>query len=184
MLNALYAHRKDLREIRSAVPGIASPTLVVGLIKGGINTNVVPDAVTLRLDRRIIPEEDSAEVERDLALLIRESVAGLPGIGCEVRRIMLAEPLKPVPGLERLVEPLRRNAAAVFGESVPTYGVPLYTDARHYAAAGIPTVLYGAGPRTLVEANAHAADERLPLADLCKATEVVALTLLDLLSGG
>ena len=63
-------------------------------------------------------------------------------------------------------------------------GVPLYTDARHYAAEGIPTVLYGAGPRTLIqEANAHRADERLPLADLHKATEVVALTLLDLLSG-
>jgi succinyl-diaminopimelate desuccinylase len=179
VLNALYAHRKELSEIRSAVPGIASPTLVVGLIRGGINTNVVPHAVTLRLDRRIIPEEDSAAVERQLNLLIRESVAGQPGIGCEVRRIMLAAPLKPVPGLERLLEPLQRNAAAVFGEPIPTHGVPLYTDARHYAAAGIPTVLYGAGPRTLIEANAHAADERLALVDLNKATEVVALTLLD-----
>jgi succinyl-diaminopimelate desuccinylase len=183
VLNALYAHRKDLSGIHSAVPGIASPTLVIGLIRGGINTNVVPDAVTLRLDRRIIPEEDSGKVERELALLIRESVAGQAGIGCEVRRIMLADPLKPVSGLERLVEPLQRNAAAVFGEPIATQGVPLYTDARHYAAAGIPTVLYGAGPRTLIEANAHAADERLALADLRKATEVVALTLLDLLSG-
>jgi acetylornithine deacetylase/succinyl-diaminopimelate desuccinylase-like protein len=69
----------------------------------------------------------------------------------------------------------------VLAEPVQVYGVPLYTDARHYAAAGIPTVLYGAGPRSLIEANAHAADERLPLADLRKATEVVALTLLDLL---
>jgi succinyl-diaminopimelate desuccinylase len=184
VLAALYQHRKHLGEIHSAVPGITSPTLVVGLIRGGINTNVVPDAVTLRLDRRIIPEEDSAEVERDLARLIRESVADLPGIGCAVRRIMLAEPLQPVPGLERLALPLQRNAEAVFGEPIATYGVPLYTDARHYAAAGIPTVLYGAGPRTLTEANAHAADERLPLADLCKATEVVALTLLDLLAAG
>jgi acetylornithine deacetylase/succinyl-diaminopimelate desuccinylase-like protein len=181
VLDALYAHRNDLRGINSAVPGIASPTLVVGLIRGGINTNVVPDAVTLRLDRRIIPEEDSAEVERELIQLIRESVAGQPGLGCDVRRIMLADPLKPVAGLERLLEPLQRNAAAVFGEPIPTHGVPLYTDARHYAAAGIPTVLYGAGPRTLIEANAHAADERLALADLRKATEVVALTLLDLL---
>jgi acetylornithine deacetylase/succinyl-diaminopimelate desuccinylase-like protein len=97
---------------------------------------------------------------------------------------MLAEPLKPEPGLDRLVEPLTRNAAAILGESIATYGVPLYTDARHYAAAGIPTVLYGAGPRTLIEANAHAADERLPLADLRNATEIVALTLLDLLGGG
>jgi succinyl-diaminopimelate desuccinylase len=183
VLNALYAQRTHLSDMRSAVAGIASPTMVVGRIRGGINTNVVPDAVTLRLDRRIIPEEESAAVERELTLLIRESVAGQPGIGCEVRRIMLAEPLKPVPGLERLVEPLQRNAAAVFGEPIPTHGVPLYTDARHYAAAGIPTVLYGAGPRTLIEANAHASDERLPLADLRKATEVVALTLLDLLDG-
>ena len=182
VLGALYDHRQGLSASRSAVEGIGSPTLVVGLIKGGINTNVVPDAVTLRLDRRMIPEEDGTGVERGLRELIQGSVADLPGIRCEVRRIMLAEPLKPVPGLERLVAPLRRNAKAVFGEAIPTYGVPLYTDARHYAAAGIPTVLYGAGPRTLAEANAHAADERLPLVDLRRATEVVALTLLDLLA--
>ncbi len=45
-------------------------------------------------------------------------------------------------------------------------GVPLYTDARHYASAGIPTVLYGAGPKTLQEANGHGADECLRLDDL------------------
>ncbi len=60
--------------------------------------------------------------------------------------------------------------------------MPLYTDARHYSAHGVPIVLYGAGPRTIEEANAHRADERLYLPDLHKATEVVALTLLDLLS--
>ena len=181
VLRVLYEHRRGLAKIHSDVEGISSPTLVVGLIRGGINTNVVPDAVTLRLDRRIIPEEDSVEVE--LAELIRKSASGLPGIRCEVRRIMLAQALKPVPGLERLVEPLKRNAEAVLGEPIPTLGVPLYTDARHYAAAGIPTLLYGAGPRTLIEANAHAADERLPLSDLRKATEIVALTLLDLMGG-
>ena len=182
VLNALYEHRKGLARRRSGVEGIASPTLVIGLIRGGINTNVVPDAVILRLDRRIIPEEDPTEVERKLHEVIRGSVAGLPGIRCEVRRIMLAAPLKPVPAVERLIEPLRRHAKAVFGEAIPVHGVPLYTDARHYAAAGIPTVLYGAGPRTLAEARAHAADERLRLTDLRKATEIVALTLVDLLA--
>ena len=68
------------------------------------------------------------------------------------------------------------------GEAIRPVGVPLYTDARHYAAHGVPVVLYGAGPRTIEEANAHRADERLPLADLHKATEVVALTLADLLA--
>ena len=60
--------------------------------------------------------------------------------------------------------------------------MPLYTDARHYSAAGIPTVLYGAGPRSMLEANAHRADERVKLDDVFKATEVVAGALADLLA--
>ena len=71
----------------------------------------------------------------------------------------------------------------IMGEPVRPKGVPLYTDARLYAAAGVPVALYGAGPRTIEEANAHRADERLPLSDLYKATEVVTLTLIDLLTG-
>jgi len=71
---------------------------------------------------------------------------------------------------------------AVLGEEVQASGVPLYTDARHYSAAGVPTVLYGAGPRTLDEARGHRADENLCLEDLHRATEVVALSLLDLLA--
>jgi len=55
-------------------------------------------------------------------------------------------------------------------------------DTRHDATAGIPVVPYGAGPRSIEEANAHRADERLPLDDLHKATEASALTLFDLLS--
>ena len=90
VLGALYDQRRSLNAIRSAVEGIGSPTLVVGLIRGGINTNVVPDAVTLRLDRRMIPEEDGARVERELRELIQGSIADLPGIRCELRRIMLA----------------------------------------------------------------------------------------------
>jgi acetylornithine deacetylase/succinyl-diaminopimelate desuccinylase-like protein len=77
---------------------------------------------------------------------------------------------------------LCRRASQIMGCEVTTSGVPLYTDARHYAAAGIPTVLYGAGPRTIEEANAHRADERLPLDDLASATRVIALALMDLLA--
>ena len=60
--------------------------------------------------------------------------------------------------------------------------MPIYTDARLYTTAGMPAVLYGAGPRTLVEANGHRADEKLNLDDLHRATEVVALALADLLT--
>ena len=181
ILSALYRWRKGLAERVSATPGIGSPQLTVGLIKGGINTNVVPDRVTFRLDRRMIPEENPAEVEAELRQVIATAAADFPKARVEVRRILLSEPLTPLPGGERLAEALCRHATEVMGEPVASKGVPLYTDARHYAAAGVPIVLYGAGPHTIEEANAHRADERLPLDDLAKATRVVALTLAELL---
>ena len=182
VLSALYAWRKSLGARVSAIAGIGSPQLTVGLIKGGINTNVVPDRVTLRLDRRMIPEEQPAEVEAELRALIAGAALAFPAAKVEVRRILLAEPLTPLPGSDRLSAALCRQASAIMGEPIGASGVPLYTDARHYAAHGVPIVLYGAGPRSIEDANAHRADERLPLAELFKATKVVALALRDLLA--
>jgi len=182
ILGGLYALRRDYATIRSRVPGIGAPTLVVGLVHGGINTNVVPDRVVFRLDRRIVPEESPSEAEETLARRIGELGARFPGVAVTVRRILLALPFLPLEGQEKLVEVLQRNARTVLGEEIRAHGVPLYTDARHYSAAGVPTVLYGAGPRTLAEANGHRADENLRLADLHAATEVVALSLYDLLA--
>ena len=184
LLTSLYALREGYKATRSQVPGITHPTLVVGLIEGGINTNVVPDLVTFRVDRRMIPEEQPETVERELIAQIEAAAAKLPGITAKIRRILLARPLQPLPGQEKLVAALQRNAQIILGEAIPADGVPIYTDARLYSGAGIPSVLYGAGPRTLLEANGHRADENLVLEDLLKATKVVALTLADLMSGG
>ena len=181
VLNALYAYRDGLGAQRSQVPGIVSPSMVVGLIKGGINTNVVPDKVSFRLDRRMIPEEQPEAVEAALRAVIAKAAGGLPGIAVQVDRIMLARPFGAVPGVEKLIDILTAEATRIMGVPVGTEGIPLYTDARHYSAAGIKTVLYGAGPRNLLEANGHRADEKLILTDLYKAAEVVACTLEKLL---
>ena len=182
ILADLYELRKSYAGVRSAIPGIGSPTLVVGLIEGGINTNVVPDNVKFRLDRRIVPEENPEVAEAALGARIRAAAARWPGIAVNVTRILLAQPFVPIAGQDRLVAALQKHGRAVIGEPLPAHGVPIYTDARHYTAAGVPAVLYGAGPRTLVEANGHRADEKLKLDDLHKATEVVALALADLLA--
>ncbi|MEA2961729.1 MAG: hypothetical protein QOI46_1827 [Alphaproteobacteria bacterium] len=181
ILAALYAHRSGLARIRSATPGIVSPTLNIGLIKGGINTNVVPDQVVFRIDRRMIPEEDAAKVEAELRELIRAAAGRDARIKVDVHRLLLAQALRPQPGTDRIAAVIERHANAILGVDVPVMGVPLYTDARHYAAAGIPIVLYGAGPRSILEANAHNADENLRLNDLRAATKIVALTVADLL---
>ncbi len=181
ILTALYAHRGELARTRSITPGIVSPTLNVGLIKGGINTNVVPDQVVFRIDRRMIPEEDPAKVEADLRALIAAAAQAHPRIHVDVRQHLLALPLTPQPGTDRLAAAIQRHAKTVLGVDVPVNGVPLYTDARHYAARGIPIVLYGAGPRSILEANGHNADENLRLNDLRAATKIVAMTVADLL---
>jgi acetylornithine deacetylase/succinyl-diaminopimelate desuccinylase-like protein len=182
ILADLYASRADLARRQSKVEGISSPTLNVGLIQGGINTNVVPDRIVFRLDRRMIPEEIPAEVEGALRAQLTAAAARYPGITIDVRRVLLALPLVPQPGWERIAGAIQKHAREVLGVDVPTTGVPLYTDARHYAARGIPIVLYGAGPRTLIEASAHNADENLRLSDLRAATTIVALALADLLT--
>ena len=183
ILNALYAQNRLYKQVTSRVKGITHPYLNVGLIEGGTNTNVVPGKVLLKLDRRMIPEEKPDEVEATLRSVIAAAVAHSPGITVEVRRILLARALEPLAGNAALVEALCRNASAVFGEPVEASGTPLYTDARLYGEQGIPAVLYGAGPRTVLESNAKRADEHVVLEDLRRATKVVARTLLDLLQG-
>ncbi|MEY4764055.1 MAG: hypothetical protein RI907_728 [Pseudomonadota bacterium] len=181
LLNALYARNVAYKQVTSKVPGINHPYLNVGRIEGGTNTNVVPGKVSFKLDRRMIPEENPIEVEAEIRRVIDEAAATFPGIRVEVKRLLLAYPLQPLPGNAPLVAALQRHGEAVIGEPIPTKGTPLYTDVRLYCAQGVPAVIYGAGPRTVLESNAKRADEHLVLDDLRRATKVVARTLLDLL---
>ena len=181
ILNALYHQNTLYKNIRSKVEGITHPYLNVGRIEGGTNTNVVPGKVVLKLDRRMIPEENPAEVEATVRKVIADAAANCPGISVEIKRLLLANSMQPLPGNKPLVDALQRHGEAVFGEPIPTSGTPLYTDVRLYCEQGIPAAIYGAGPRTVFESNAKRADEHLVLDDLRRATKVVARSLFDLL---
>ncbi|MCU0940927.1 MAG: M20/M25/M40 family metallo-hydrolase [Hydrogenophaga sp.] len=187
ILNALYALNRDYLQVRSGVEGITHPYLNVGLISGGTNTNVIPGKVVLKLDRRMIPEEDPARVEAALRETIAQAAAsfspprGGRALKVDVRRLLLARAMQPLPGNAGLVQALQRHGEQVFGEPIPAVGTPLYTDVRLYVERGIPGVIYGAGPRTVRESNAKRADEHVQLEDLRRATKVVARALLDLL---
>lgn len=183
ILNALYAQNLEYKNVSSRVEGINHPYLNVGRIEGGTNTNVVPGKVVLKLDRRMIPEEDPVAVEANIREVIAQAAASYPGITVEIKRLLLARALQPLPGNKPLVEALQKHGAAVFGEAIPTSGTPLYTDVRLYGEQGIPAAIYGAGPRTVLESHAKRADEHLVLEDLRRATKVVARSLYDLLQG-
>ena len=182
ILNALYAQNTLYKQVFSKVEGITHPYLNVGMIEGGTNTNVIPGRVTFKLDRRMIPEENPAEVEATLRKIIADTAAQHPGISVDVKRMLLANALKPLPGNKPLVDAIQKHGGEVFGEPIPALGTPLYTDVRLFCEAGIPGVIYGAGPRTVLESHAKRADERLDLEDLRRATKVIARSLKDLLA--
>ncbi len=188
LLNALYAQNALYKHIRSNVEGISHPYLNVGLIEGGTNTNVIPGKVVFKLDRRMIPEEDPVQVEASIRDVLTKAVEDYNAsrearhaIHIDVRRMLMAHAMKPLPGNKPLVNALQQHASDIFGEPIPAVGTPLYTDVRLYVERGIPGVIYGAGPRTVLESHAKRADERLNLDDLRRATKVIARSLSDLL---
>jgi acetylornithine deacetylase/succinyl-diaminopimelate desuccinylase-like protein len=185
----LYAQNALYKKITSSVEGISHPYLNVGLIEGGTNTNVIPGSVVFKLDRRMIPEEDPVEVEASIRQVLGQAVAAYNNqrdaalaIHIDVRCMLMAHAMKPLSGNKPLVDALQKHASDVFGEPIPAMGTPLYTDVRLYVERGIPGVIYGAGPRTVLESHAKRADERLNLEDLRRATKVIARSLSDLLS--
>src|SRR2546423_9667327 len=182
ILNALYAQNTLYQSVTSQVPGITHPYLNIGRIEGGMNTNVVPGKVMFKLDRRMIPEEDPMHVEGAIRRVVEDAAALVPGISVDIRRLLLARSMKPLAGNAPLVNAIQRHGAAVFGEPIPAMGTPLYTDVRLYAEMGVPGVIYGAGPRTVLESHAKRADERIALEDLRRATKAVARTLVHLLA--
>lgn len=190
ILNALYAQNVLYRQTRSGVTGINHPYLNVGRIEGGTNTNVVPGAVSFKLDRRMIPEENPVSVEDNIREVISQAADAFnqthfpdsEGIHVSIKRLLLARSMMPLPGSEVLVQGIQKHARQILGEEIPAVGTPLYTDVRLYAEQGIPGVIYGAGPRTVLESNAKRADERIALKDLKAATKIVARTLSDILA--
>ena len=99
--------------------------------------------------------------------LIADAVAASPGIRVEIKRLLLAHALKPLPGNEPLVEALQQarpgassasRSAVAARRCTPTCGCTASTASR-------PSI-YGAGPRTVLESNAKRADEHLVLDDL------------------
>jgi succinyl-diaminopimelate desuccinylase len=184
ILNALYHYRDTLAAKKSSIPGIDFPTINVGLISGGINTNVVPDECRLRVDRRVIPEEDAGLAEADFIEIVNNAVSGISEVKVEIRKILHAKSFGPVPEDSPLISALRSNWLSLMEDKgeLSINGVPLYTDARHFFAEGIPTIMFGVGPRELEEANGHRADENIRLTDLLDATKIIACTLYDLLT--
>ena len=104
------------------------------------------------------------------------------GVELECRRLLLAEPVAPSGPSKALADTLARHASAAMGRTVPVVSAPVVSGARHYALAGIATVLYGVGAPVIGEGVDFTGDECVSLDDLRTATTAVATSLCEMLA--
>ena len=144
-------------------------TMNVGLIEGGIAVNLVPDAASCKIDLRFPPGLSCADIERELAALLRP----LPGIDFEV--LSKCEPNVTDPEHE-IVRLVCRHGEEATGQPVVANMRIGFSDARFYRHAGIPSVTYGPTPY-----NMGGSDEHILVSELNAVAEVHAATAYEFL---
>jgi succinyl-diaminopimelate desuccinylase len=171
LLNVLEEYAGVLGE-RVAVHPLCGPaTLSVGRVHGGTSVNMVPDHCAIDIDRRVLPGENVAELLRDVEQYLQErldfefqmdppTTMGM-SLSNEINMPLAAQ-------LGRSIDSVAGNHSQV--------GVAYTTHAPQFAAAGIPTVVFGPGSI----AQAHTKDEWIDVRELEQATEILTHFLLHL----
>jgi len=136
-------------------------------ISGGGELSSYPASCVLGLERRTLPGESAAGVERELAALLDRCRAADPALRATRRTLLVREPFEIERDAE-IVGVVSAAAREVLGRAPAIGGASYWADAAFIAGAGIPTVMFGPGGE-----GAHAASEWVSLSD----TETVARTL-------
>jgi acetylornithine deacetylase/succinyl-diaminopimelate desuccinylase-like protein len=144
------------------------PTLNLGTVRGGSGVNLVPDLVVLEVERRLLPFEAPGPARDEVIARIRAA--------CGSARIDHEEPFLESPGLpdESRADAAapwfaRLEAAALAAGAGRRTAARYGTNASVFAAAGVPTVVFGPG----AIGQAHTADEWIDLAELGLAVDVL-----------
>jgi acetylornithine deacetylase len=137
------------------------------VIEGGVELSSYPGRCVLGLERRTLPGETGADIEREVDELVARCRAADPELVAETRTLLVREPFE-VDQDSELVHAVSDAAAEQTGTRPPIGGASYWADAAFIAAAGIPTVMFGPGGE-----GAHALEEWVSIAD----TEAVARTL-------
>lgn len=168
----IYAEADRLTLDTSKV-GFLPPTLNITKVIGGTVFGMAPSEVEIWVDRRVTPAEDIESVRCGLAELL-SAHAGKDLTELDLELVRLASPMRSMPEQGHFLSLLRDQAKVVSGRELKDIESPLYTDARWYSGADIPTIMYGAGESDIRASGVNAANERVPLDYLHEATNVLA----------
>jgi acetylornithine deacetylase/succinyl-diaminopimelate desuccinylase-like protein len=141
-------------------------TCVATMVEGGTRVNALPARATANVNCRILPDETTADVERQLATVFDD-----PSLTVTPTRDFGHAPASPLEGT--VPDAIRSVTRAMWPEAaiVPFLGRGA-SDSRHLRARGVAS--YGLSPIPVAEAEArraHGIDERIPAASLRPAVE-------------
>ncbi|HYZ27783.1 MAG TPA: M20/M25/M40 family metallo-hydrolase [Thermoleophilaceae bacterium] len=148
-------------------PLLGRGSVHASLIEGGVELSSYPARCVVAIERRTLPGETAADVEREIEALLERCRAADAQLQVEQRTLLVREPFEVDPSAE-IVDAVSVAAAEVTGSAPAIAGASYWADAAFIAAAGIPTVMFGPSGE-----GAHAIDEWVSLAD----TEAVTRTL-------
>jgi acetylornithine deacetylase len=143
-----------------AHPLLGPATGSIGLIRGGVQVNIVAEACELDVDRRLLPGEDPEAVLAEYRRVV-QAAATARSVTASLETLLLDETLETP-----LDADVVTTAAAVsrqLGLPPDAIGVPYGSDASKLSRrAGVPSIVFGPGSID----QAHAAEESVPLAEV------------------
>jgi acetylornithine deacetylase len=148
-------------------PRLGRASIHAGMVTGGTGWSTYAAQCVVRLERRTLPGEDTAQALAEIEALCAQVAAERPGMAATAR-VVFAQPPLALAEAAPLVGALQRAGAAA-GETLALDGLSCWTDAALFQAAGIPAVCFGPGDIGV----AHAATEWLPVDELHRATAVL-----------
>ncbi len=155
---------KRLRDEGELHPLLGGASVHASLIEGGTELSTYPDRCVVKVERRTLPGESVGFVEEQLREIAPNAT---------VTSTFSREPLA-TPADASIVELLTQKTAEALGHTPELIGVPFWTDAALFAAAGIPTVVFGPGGE-----GAHADVEWVDLIDAERLVEILLATVRD-----
>lgn len=127
-----------------AHPLLGPATCNVGMIRGGVQVNFVPDECVIEIDRRMLPGESAAGVLAHYQTTIDDLKRNHPDLDAVMEPPMLVDEALETPADSAIARTASTTLRAMGLDGTPG-GVPFCSDASKLSRAGIPTIIFGPG---------------------------------------
>ena len=158
---------RDLRS-RPGHPLVGPPSLHAAMLSGGTGLSTYAPSSTVQIERRTVPGETEAQATAEIQSIVDSLAAQDPDFHATVRPFFVREPFE-VPASARIVKAVDRAAAKVRGRPAAHIGDTPWMDAALLQAAGVETVVCGAGG-----AGAHSDVEWVDVESVIQLAEILA----------